>query len=137
MEHSTAMNYKAFKKNLESYIGLIADKKSLDEEIEYLYYELANVKGVRYDKAPSIPNQEQIDKNKLEIIEKINIKESRLKYINQRIDKINEEISLLSKECQKICNMNKMGMSFEKIGYKLGYTKVGAYLKLKREVERL
>ena len=131
------MNYKTFKKNLESYVGLLSDRKCLQEDIDLLYYELENVKGVRYDKAPSTPNNNLVELKKLEMIEKISIKEDRLAYVEQRITKINEDISLLSEDCQKICNMNKMGVSFEKIGEELGYTKVGAYLKLKREVEKL
>ena len=131
------MNYKVFKKNLESYRELQKEQNRLKDQLDQMYYDWSNVKGLRYDVTPGSTNESQIEQNRLEMIEKIHKVSGRLAMIEKRIKQIDDDIELLPYEVQQMCDLSKRGKSYEHIGRRLGYTKVGIYLKIKSEVEKI
>ena len=131
------MNYDVFKKDLEAYRGLIRELNDYESRHSILVYELEGVKGVRFDKVTGTPNELEIERRKLDLVELINQVETSIKYTKERIGRIEMNIGKLSEDCQTICLMNRRGISFEKIGRKMGYTKTGIQKKLKAEVEKM
>lgn len=131
------MNYEVFKKDLEAYRGLCRELNDLNARHSILIYELEGVKGVRFDRITGTPNQLEVERRKLDLVELINDVEASIQYTSKRISRIEENIGKLSEECQDICRMNRRGISFEKIGRKMGFTKTGIQKKLKTEVEKL
>lgn len=131
------MNYKVFKKELESYQSLLDDLKRIDEQIKVLEYKLENVKAIQYDKQPGTMNESAIEEKRLEMIDRINSKIEDYQSVKRKIKAIDDEIALLSHESQYICNLSKKGKSYEQIGKELGYSKVAIYLKIKTEVEKI
>lgn len=131
------MDYEVFKRDLESYKGLTRELNRLEEIRATYFYELEGVKGVSFDKVTGTYNEAEVEARKLELIELINAKEASIEYIQRRIVRIDRNISRLPAECQEICELNKKGWSFERIGRKIGYVKSGVQKLLKREVEKL
>ncbi len=130
------MDYKAFKKELESYSGLLNDQRKLEEEIKVFEYLMANVKAVRYDSQPGSINESMAEEKRLEMIERLEEKQRRLDKVLDKIRAIDDNIALLSNEAQYICNLSKKGKSYRSIGKMLGYSDVMIYLKVKGEVEK-
>jgi len=131
------MNYKVFKKELESYQSLLDDLKRIDEQIKVLEYKFENVKAIQYDKQPGTMNESAIEEKRLEMIDRISSKMEDYQSVMRKIKAIDDDIALLSHDSQYICNLSKKGKSYEQIGKELGYSKVGIYLKIKSEVEKI
>ena len=131
------MRYDVFKKDLEAYRGLKFELNDLHTRKSILVYELEGVKGVRFDKVTGTANEHEIERRKLDLVEMINEVENSISYTQRRIDRIERNIASLPEECQLICRMNAKGISFDRIGRKIGYTGTGVLKKLKAEVEKI
>lgn len=87
---------------LKNYTKYLRYKVQLEDQIENLWYELGGVKGVRYDKLPSIPNPSAISKKKLALIDKLDHYQSELTRVNLQIRYLDAVLDRLPVEDSKL-----------------------------------
>lgn len=128
----------AFKNQLRNYSYYVKRKDMLIEEVNTLRYNLAGLKGVRYDKQMSngSPNEALIEENRLDMIDRINIKEKEISIISNLLDMINGHLEELSPDIKKACiEMYINGKTYESEAKELFYSKTGLFKAINRELE--
>ena len=129
------MDYKGFKNELQNYYKHLENIDRINEDIDKILYEMTGVKGVRYDKAPSMYNPELASERRYELSEMLEEKEIELDYTVAAVKYIEMKISKLSKEDKQICiDIISKGISAEKIAKENGYSRSGIWARIKREL---
>ena len=132
------MDYSGFKNELKNYYKHLENVDRLKEDIEQIIYEMSGVKGIRYDKERSSYNPELANEKRLEMIEKIAEKEIELDYTLAAIKYIEMRLKKLSDDDRKIClKVISDGVSAEKVGREIGYSRPGVWKRIKRELEKI
>lgn len=133
------MDYRTFMNTYRSYLGLTERIQDIDLRISLLEYDMTGVKGVRFDKAPSTPNQASNEERMLDFIEKKAELEKEREILNKAVDNvkaiIDKEFRHISKDVALIIVRNAAGESLEKLSEEYGYTPSGLWRYIKREVE--
>lgn len=84
------------KNEIRNYTKYIKYKIALQDKIEDLWYELSGVKGVRYDKLPSLPNPS--NERQLALMDKIDYYQSELHRVDAQIRFIDSILDRMDKE---------------------------------------
>lgn len=133
------MEYRTFMNTYRSYLGLTERIEDLDTKIELLVYEMEGVKGVRFDRTPSVPDPHQAEEKMLELIEQKAELEKEREILNKAVDNvkaiIDKEFRHISKDATLVIVRNAAGESLEKLSEEYGYTPSGLWRYIKREVE--
>ena len=132
------MDYNGFKNELKNYYKHLQNVDQLKSDIEMIIYEMSGVKGIRYDKEPSAYNPELANERRLEMIDRIAEKEIELDYTIAAIKYIEMRLKKLSDEDRQIClKVISDGISAEKVGREIGYSRPGIWKRIKRELEKI
>ena len=133
------MNYETMKSTLKSYYSLKKSVEKIDEKIDQIEYEMANVRGIQYDRIPGQSNEQNRTERMLILIEKKAVLEGdklRIKELLGRLKKILvKELARLSDDTRNLLIRNAQGESLEKLAEEFGYTVSGLWRKLKKEVD--
>lgn len=84
------------KNEIRNYTDYIKYKITLEEKIENLWYELSGVKGVRYDKLPTLPNPS--NERQLALMDKLDYYQSELHRVDTQIRFIDSILDRMDKE---------------------------------------
>lgn len=84
------------KNEIRNYTDYIKYKIQLQDKIEELWYELSGVKGVRYDKLPSLPNPS--NERQLALMDKLDYYQSELHRVDTQIRFIDSILDRMDKE---------------------------------------
>lgn len=132
------MNFDTFKHELSN---LKAYKKSLvriQEEMEDIIYQYAGVKGIRYDREPSLRNVYMSEDAKLKMSEALEEPQKEYDFTLIAIQRIERNLSMLPEDVREMCELHYVErMALKMVGDIFGYTPSGILRKIEREVERI
>ena len=132
------MDYETFKAEMKLIKPYYLSAKKIKEEIEKLNYDLANVKGVRFDRQPSSYNQSLSEQRRLELIEEIEKKEKELDHTIMSVKRYESNLNRLPKSIRfAVKQIFIYGKSFAEVGKTMGYSDHGLHRRVKKEVEKL
>lgn len=132
------MDYKTFKREMKNLKSYYKERKKLEEKLETLNYNMTGVKGVRFDREPSVPNYQAQEELRLEQIEDKEILEMRLTYTNLAIKLYERNLNALPSDIREICEcLFIKGQTFTRIAKKHGYSINGLQYQIEKEVEKL
>lgn len=132
------MTYQTIKNELRNYKQYLRNADRLKEEIEGILYEMAGVKGIKYDKVPGSYNQAAAQQRMLDLIEMKEEKELEYEHTLISLKLIEMKLSKLEEDDRKACiRIMSDGESYEKVGSDMGYTATGMWRRLKRKLEEI
>ena len=132
------MDYEIFKNETKNYLKYKKRLIEVKEEIDDIFYKYTGVKGVRYDKIHTSYNEDLAIEVWDRMQRELKQPEREQKHLEDMISHIEENLNKLSPSMQRIVVLVFCkGYTFERIGEKLGYTKVAIYLKVRRAIEKI
>lgn len=117
---------------LRSYKSYLLYKKRLKSDIAQIQHELTGLKAIRYDKSPSVFNQEAYEQRRLGLIERKDILEGELTRVQMNIDYIEKFIDQVNEEDKDIVEMLINNETYEQAGERMYLTISGIQHRLRR-----
>lgn len=132
------MNFDTFKHELSNLNSYRKSLKKIEEEMEDIIYQFAGVKGIRYDREPSMRNIRLAESVKLKMTEALKEPQREYDFTLMMIQRIERNLSLLPQDTRDMCVMHYVDrMPLVYVGDAYGYTPSGAIRKMQREVEKI
>ena len=132
------MDYKTFKNEISNLKAYYRSLKEISNEIEKLNYDLAGVKGVRFDRQPASYNPAMRENYRLELIEKIEAAERELDYTQLAVKRYEANLNRLPKEIRHAVKQIFIeGKTFAEVGKNMGYSDHGLHNRIKKEIEKI
>ena len=136
------MRYELFVLQLKMLKAYEESKVDIEREIDDIVYQFCGVKGVRFDKEPAQFNQYLSQEAFWEMSERLKEPEKELDFTIMAINRIKpsimENIAKLPELTQKGVELVfRKNMTYEEAGKIIGYSKIGLYQKMRRDVEKL
>lgn len=133
------MNYHTLTSTLKSYYSLRKSVGKIDDRISQIVYEMANVKGIQYDRIPGQSNEQNRTERLLILIEQKAVLEGEKLRLNELIGRLKKilvkELARFSDETRTILVRNAHGESLQKLSEEYGYTVSGLWRRLKKECD--
>ena len=132
------MNYNEFVDRMETYKAYKQSQDQLEAELEAIWYEMAGVKAVRYDKQPATFNPSIVAEIRSNYSEQVEEKQKELDATISAIWLIEKDLNRLPDDIQMICHWKYIDhLTFEQIGKIMGYSGNAIWNRLKKEVEKI
>lgn len=132
------MNFDTFKHELCNLNAYRKSLKKIREEMEDIIYHYAGVKGIRYDREPSLRNIYMTEDAKLKMSEALEEPQKEYDFTLMMIQRIERNLAQLPEDTREMCVMLYVERYALKIvGDAFGYTPSGILRKIEREVERI
>lgn len=131
------MDYENFKAMMTNYATNKRKLLEAKQELEVLFYEMTGVKGVAFDRMPGSHNPSAAEEGKLNQVEKYNDKLKDIQYYEKCIAYVEEYSKRIPTDLWKLLyEKYVLGITYEKLGERFGYSNNGMYHYLKREIEK-
>lgn len=125
-----------FRKKMESYRYLLYNVKDLKEQIDELYRKMSGLKGISYEKIPSMPNPEASERYKLAIIDDIAAIEKELRIHKMKLSYLEQILKLIpDPESQMFILKYRDRKTYEQIGRIFGYSPSGIFMKMDKALD--
>lgn len=132
------MNYDTFKHEVSVLKAYKKSLRQIEEEMEDIIYQYCGVKGIRYDREPSIRNVAMEEATKLKMSEALEEPQREYDFTLMMIQRIERNLLLLPQDVREMCVMHYVDrMPLAYVGDAYGYTPSGAIRKMQREVEKI
>ena len=131
------MNYKIFVANLTNLNRMKSEHKKMCSRLEDLIYLETGVKGISYDNIMVSHNPSLSALKRLDMVDKVDDLCREINWLGITIDEAEKTIKKMTKELQQMLKCKfQMGMSYEQVGLRFGYSKSGIQYRLMTETER-
>lgn len=120
------------KNELRSYNGYLQYRDYLKEKIKELQHELKGLRAVRYDKAPSVFNQEAYEQRRLGLIDRKDIYEGELQRVELNITYIERLLANMNEEDFETAMILVNGETYAKAGERMNYSISGIQHRLRK-----
>ena len=132
------MNYDTFKHEVSVLKAYKKSLRQIEEEMEDIIYQYCGVKGIRYDREPSIRNVAMEEATKLKMSEALAEPQKEYDFTLMAIQRIDRHLSMLTDEVREMCIRHYVDRrALVDVGEEFGYTPSGVIRKMKREVEKI
>lgn len=131
------MDFKTFTNNLSNYSNMKRELERAKQDLEVLLYDLSGVKGVGYEQVTGTTNESVKALKWLTLDDKYNSKLNEVEYYERAIKSVDDILKRLPTDLYEMlmCKF-VVGMTYEQVGRKFGYSNHGMWQYLKRETER-
>ena len=131
------MNYKIFVANLTNLNRMKSEHKKMCSRLEDLIYLETGVKGISYDNIMVSHNPSLSALKRLDMVDKVDDLCREINWLGITIDETEKTLKKMPKELQQMLKCKfQMGMSYEQVGLRFGYSKSGIQYRLMTETER-
>ena len=131
------MNYKIFVANLTNLNRMKAEHKKMCSRLEDLIYLETGVKGISYDNIMVSHNPSLSALKRLDMVDKVDDLCREINWLVITIDETEKTLKKMPKDLQQMLKCKfQMGMSYEQVGLRFGYSKSGIQYRLMTETER-
>ena len=131
------MDYENFKSMMSNYAFNKRKLQEAKEELEVLFYEMTGVKGVAFDRMPSSFNPSVAESYRLDQVEKYNDRQKDIQYYQKCIAYVEQYSKRIPTDLWKLLyEKYVLGVTYQQLGERFGYSNNGMYHYLKREIEK-
>lgn len=132
------MNYDTFKHEVSVLKAYKKSLRQIEEEMEDIIYQYAGVKGIRYDREPSMRNIHLAESVKLKMSEALEEPQREYDFTLMAIQRIERHLSMLPEEVREMCIMHYVdGFPLVYVGDAFGYSPSRVLRIIKSEVEKI
>lgn len=132
------MNYDTFKHEVSVLKAYKKSLRQIEEEMEDIIYQYCGVKGIRYDREPSIRNVAMEEATKLKMSEALAEPQREYDFTLMAIQRIERHLSMLTEEVREMCIMHYVeGYSLVYVGDAFGYSPSRVLRIIKSEVAKI
>lgn len=132
------MNFDTFMHELSCLKDYRKSLKEIEEKMEDIIYQYCGVRGIRYDREPSLRNVYLEEDTKLRLAEALEEPQKEYDFTLMAINRIGSKLAKLPTPTREMCEMLFVdGMSYEEVGQIYYCDKSTVWKMIRREVEKI